>query len=69
MAWFIIQSERRTWTKYLVEAEDPCAALQDSINWHYLGYVDGEDTESVVVGYPYENKSDAMADVFSYVEG
>jgi len=51
MAWFIIQSERKTWTKYLVEAEDEEAAF-DSDHWQYLGYVDGDDTEAIIVGDP-----------------
>ncbi len=69
MAWLIIQSERKTWTKYLVEAEDEEAALYASDDWQYLGYLDGEDTESNVVGGPFESKAQALADIVSYVEG
>jgi len=69
MAWFIIQCERRTWTKYLVEAEDKDAALEASDDWKYLGYVDGEDTEATVIGGPFESDTEALADVVSYVEG
>ena len=69
MAWFIIQCERKTWTKYLVEAEDQDAAMEDSDNWQYLGYVDGDDTDSAIVGGPFEIRAKALADVVSYVEG
>ena len=69
MAWFIIQCERKTWTKYLVEAEDKDAAVEDSDNWQYLGYVDGDDTDSDIVGGPLDTKAQALADVVSYVEG
>lgn len=69
MAWFIIQCERKTWTKYLVEAEDQEAAMEDSDNWQYLGYVDGDGTDSDNVGGPFETQSEALADIVSYVEG
>ncbi len=69
MAWFIIQAERKTWTKYLVEAKDEEAALMSSDSWQYLGYVDGEDTESTIIGDPFETEVAALSDVVSYVEG
>lgn len=69
MAWFIIQRERKTWTKYLVETPDMDAPLEDDDNWQYLGYVDGDDTDSAIVGGPFETKAQALADVVSYVEG
>jgi hypothetical protein len=69
MAWFIIQCECKTWTKYLVEVEDEEAALQSSDDWQYLGYVDGEETESTIVGGPFESDKKALADTTSYVEG
>lgn len=69
MARFVIQCERKTWTKYLVEAEDEDTALEASGDWLYLGYLDGEDTEHIVVGGPFENEAEALADVVSYVEG
>lgn len=68
MAWFIIQCERKTWTKYLVEAENKDDALYDSDKWQYLGYVDGDDTDSVIFG-PFGSEADTLADVASYVEG
>lgn len=69
MAWFIVQCERKTWTKYLVEAENEEAALKASDNWQYLGYVDGEDTKAIVVGGPYGNAAEVLVDIASYVEG
>jgi hypothetical protein len=69
MAWFIIQCERKTWTKYLVEAESEEAAIENSDNWKYLGYVDGDDTDSGIVGGLFESSAEALADVVSYVEG
>lgn len=69
MAWFIVQCERKTWTKYLVQAESKEVALQRSDNWQYLGYVDGEDTDSAIMGDPFLTTADALADIVSYVEG
>jgi hypothetical protein len=69
MAWFIIQCERKTWTKYLVEAKDKNAAMEESDNWQYLGHLDGDDTESTVTGGPFESKANALDDVVSYAEG
>ncbi len=69
MAWFIIQRERKTWTKYLVEAEDEEAAMENSDNWQYLGYMDEDDTDSAIVGGPFESEADASVDVVSNVEG
>ena len=69
MAWFIIQCERKTWTKYLVEADNEEAAMEDSNNWEYLGYLDGDDTDSTIVGETFESKAKALADLVSYVEG
>ncbi|MGH7772600.1 MAG: hypothetical protein ACREQA_10240 [Candidatus Binatia bacterium] len=69
MPWFIIQCERKTWTKYLVEAESEEAAFEDSNNWEYLGYLDGEDMDSTIVGGTFESKAKALADLVSYVEG
>ncbi|MBI2350104.1 MAG: hypothetical protein HYV00_01225, partial [Deltaproteobacteria bacterium] len=50
MAWFIIQRERKSWTKFLVEAENEDAAMENDDNREYLGYVDGDDTDSDIVG-------------------
>lgn len=69
MAWFIIQCERKTWTKYLVEAENKESAFDACDEWQYLGYVDGEDTDSNVVGGPFANNESVLADIASYVDG
>jgi hypothetical protein len=69
MAWFAIQTERTTWTKYLVEADDEESALRDCDSWRYLGYVDGDDTASGVVGGPFEVEGQALADAVSYTDG
>jgi hypothetical protein len=67
MTWFIIQCERKTWTKYLVEANNEALALEAHDDWEYLGYVDDEDKESVVVGV-FASKAEVMRDVASYVQ-
>lgn len=67
MAWFIIKCESKTWIKYLVEAENKDAALYNSDNWQYLGYVDGDETDSIIFG-PFESEADVLADVASYVQ-
>jgi hypothetical protein len=69
MAWFIIQRERKTWTKYLVEAENAEAAFEDDKDWEYLGYLDGDDEMSEIVGGPCESQAQALNDVVSYVDG
>ena len=69
MPWFIVQSERKTWPKYLVEAADEDAALYDSVDWEYFGYVDGEDTESIVVRGPFGTRGEALDDTVAYVDG
>ena len=52
-----------------MEAKDEKAAFEASDDWEYLGYVDGEDTDSAVVGSPFGSKAEALVDVVSYVEG
>ena len=69
MGWFIIQCERKTWIKYIVEAENQNAALQTCDNWEYLGYLDGEETNSQVIDNPFPTEEAALADIASYVEG
>ncbi len=69
MPWFIIQCERKTWTKYLVQAENAEAAIEACDDWEYWGHVDGEDTNSEVVGGPFESKSETLADIVSCVDG
>jgi hypothetical protein len=68
MAWFIIQCERKTWTKYLVQADNVDTALQACDDWEYLGYIDGDDTDFVVIGDPFETRTKLLSDSVSYVE-
>ena len=68
MPWFIVQSERKTLTIYLVEAEDSEAAAQNVEDGDYLGYFDDETTDVNVVG-PFETEEDALNDDSAYVDG
>ena len=69
MPWFIIQSERKTWTKYLVEADNMEGALDACDKWEYIGYVDGEDTCSRVVAGGFATEAEALDDDQAYVDG
>jgi hypothetical protein len=68
MPYFIIKCERKTWTKYIVQAEDKESAQNEVDKWRYLGYVDGEDTESSVEGGAFDTEDEALSDIVSYVE-
>lgn len=68
MSWFIIQCERKTWTKFIVEAENEESALESSDDWQYLGYVDGDDIEAIVYN-PFDTKATALNDIVSYTDG
>jgi hypothetical protein len=69
MAWFIIQEERKTWLKYIIEADNEEDAFELVDNWKYLGYVDGDTTDSNIVGGPFITKAEALDDIVSYVDG
>jgi hypothetical protein len=69
MPWFIIGSERKTWSPFLMGAEDENATLDACGNWQYLAYVGADDTESRAIGSPFESKAKAMDNVASFVEG
>ena len=68
MPWFLIQCERKTWTKYLVKADSADAVMNACDNWKYLGYVDGDDTAETIVG-PFNTQEQASNDAATYVEG
>jgi hypothetical protein len=68
MPWFIVQTERKTLTIYLVEAKDSEAATQNVDDSDYLGYFDDETTDVNVVG-PFETEEDALNDDSAYVNG
>jgi hypothetical protein len=67
MLWFIIETERKTWTKYLVEADDEASAY-DRDTEEYLGYVDGQDETSRTYG-PFQSRDAALEDSASSVDG
>ena len=69
MPWFIVQCERKTWTKYIVEADDEESIFLSSDNWEYLGYLDGDDENLSIGGEPFRTKADALSDILSYTEG
>jgi hypothetical protein len=68
MAWYIIQSERKTWTKYVVQAEDEKSAIDACDEWEYIGFIDGDDTSSIVIGGPFKKNEDLSNDILSFVE-
>ena len=68
MPWFIIQSERKTLTIYLVEAENAETAAHEDLEPGYLGYFDAEVAGAQVFG-PFENADDALASDFAFVNG
>jgi hypothetical protein len=66
MPYFIKFTERKTYLKYLIEADT--AEDVDDQEETYLGYVDGDAGASRVAG-PFTSKGDAFASDESYVEG
>ena len=68
MPWFIIQSERKTSTVYIIEAEDAEAATGGEKESKYLGYFDGETTGVQVIG-PFKSEDDALGSDFAFVDG
>ena len=68
MPWFILETERKTWTKYLVEATDEREAYYKSDAGEYLGYRDGEDEKVHTYG-PFQSRSAALEDIASSVDG
>jgi hypothetical protein len=68
MPWFIIQSERKTSTVYIIEAEDAEAATSEKTESEYLGYFDGETTGVQVIG-PFKSEDDALESDFAFVDG
>jgi hypothetical protein len=68
MPWFIIQSERKTSTVYITEAEDAEAAISGKKESEYLGYFDTETTGVQVIG-PFKSEDDAVESDFAFVDG
>ena len=69
MAWYIIANERKTWTKYLVKAEDEKEAIEGDRSEKQLGYLNGQNRDVALIEGPFESPEDALADKASYVEG
>jgi len=68
MPWFIIQSERKTSTVYIVEADDAATAVSGENEADYLGYFDSETTGMQVIG-PFKSQDDALESDFAFVDG
>lgn len=69
MPWFIVEAERKTWTKYLVEAADEAEAHDQADDaGEYLGYLDGDDEDSTTYG-PFVSRDAALEDTASVVDG
>ena len=68
MPWFIVETERKTWTKFLVEAADEAEAHRKDDAWEYLGYQDGDDEDCRTYG-PFASRTDALDDTASAVDG
>jgi hypothetical protein len=66
MPYFIKITERKTYLKYLIEAET--AEDVDDQEETYLGYVEG-DTEGSRVAGPFTSRDEALASDESHVEG
>jgi hypothetical protein len=67
MAWFVMQHQRKTWTKFLVEAASEQGVLETD-DHENLGYLDADDESCDIVG-PFETREMALKDVASYVDG
>jgi len=52
-----------------VGAESEDAAFDACHRWQQLGYLDGNETESRIIGGPFESDAKALADGASFVEG
>ena len=68
MPWFVVQCERKTLTKYLVEADNADVVMDVCDNWEYLGYADGDENGEAIVG-PFNTKEKALNDATTYVAG
>lgn len=66
MPYFIKITQRKTYLKYLIEADT--AEDVDDQEEAYLGYVDGDVEHSHVAG-PFTSMGDAFGSHESYVEG
>lgn len=66
MPFYIKITERKTYLKYLIEADT--AEEVDDQEEEYLGYVDGDTEESRLAG-PFTSRDEAFVSDQSYVDG
>ena len=66
MPFFITKYARRTWSVYLVEAEDPEEISSDE--GEYLGYFD-DDGDGYETAGPFATREEALASPEAWVEG
>lgn len=66
--WFIVETERKTWTKYLVQAADAADAKEQVDTGEYLGYRDGADASCRIYG-PFTRRDTALYSDASHVDG
>lgn len=68
MPFFIKETRRFTYTKYLIEADTIEEA--DDKEGEYLGYVDADDPDAInVTKGPFTTKDEALRDDLAYTEG
>jgi len=65
--YYIMTTERTTYTKYLIELEEGNEKLDDQ-DGEYLGFVDGETTDHQY-SEEFETKEAALQSDLGYVEG
>ena len=65
--YYIMTTERTTYTKYLIELEEGNEKLDDQ-DGEYLGFVDGETTD-YQYSEEFETKEAALQSDLGYVEG
>lgn len=66
MPFFIKETNRKTYLKYLVEAADQEAA--ENIDGEYIGYVDGDTADNAILHGPFATREEALAQDVSYTE-
>lgn len=67
MAFFIRETNRKTYLKYLIEAADKDTA--ENVDGEYFGYVDGETEDDAVLHGPFASREEALAQDTAYTEG
>lgn len=67
MPYFVKQTMRKTYLKYIVEADTEEEVYEE--DGRYIGYLDGDTEDWEVIGGPFESTDAAMEDIISYTEG